>query len=309
MTDLEKNKKKININCISVITSHQNKVNLISEFPSTNIVSISDDKSIIIYNNQFNILQKINNAHDNVIFDLSIKDENNFATCSSDKSIKTWIKINEKNKIKYKLNKTINNAHNNDIHKIIFFKDETIISCSKDSYIKIFLKINSNYQCQTILSHQYPVYAILFIEKKNLLIASGSYSTTLWNFDEFYIFQREIFSYCLGKNALKQIDGDKIICGGRGKIQIISLNKKKIIKEIDCQIIIWAVCVIHDKKLVICGGVSNDLIVFDYEKYEIINQIKNAHLDYIRGVSLLSNGNVVTNSEDFSIIKWEIIEY
>ena len=308
MTDLKFNKNKINLKSISVIIEHKNKVNLISEFPSTNIVSISDDKSIIIYNNKFNILQIINNAHDNIIFDLSIKDENNFATCSADKSIKTWIKKNEKNKISYELNYSINNAHNNDIHKIIFFKDEQIISCSRDSCIKIFIKINSNYQCQTILSHKYPVFAILFIEKNNLLIASGNYSTTIWNIDKFYIFQNEIFSYCIGKNSLKQIDDDKFICGGKGKIQIISLNKKNIIKEIDCQIIIWAVCVIPDKKIVICGGVSNDLIIFEYEKYEIINQIKNAHLDYIRGVSLLTNGNVVTNSEDFSIIEWKIIE-
>ena len=130
MTDFEIIKKEINLNCILVITSHQNKVNLISEFPSSNIVSISDDKSIIIYNNKFNILQKINNAHDNIIFDLSIKDENNFATCSADKSIKTWIKTNEKNQIYFQLNNIIKNAHINDIHKIIYFKDEKIISCS-----------------------------------------------------------------------------------------------------------------------------------------------------------------------------------
>ena len=309
MMDFEIIKKEINLNCILVIISNQNKVNLISEFPSSNIVSISDDKSIIIYNNKFNILQKINNAHDNIIFDLSIKDENNFATCSADKSIKTWIKTNEKNQIYFQLNNIIKNAHINDIHKIIYFKDEKIISCSKDSYIKIFIKINLNYQCQTILSHKFPVYAILFLEKKNLLIASGIYSTTLWNIEKFYIFQNEIFSYCLGKNSLKQIDDDKIICGGKGKIQIVSLNEKNIIKEINVQIIIWAVCVVHDKKIVICGGVSNDLIIFEYEKYEIIKQIKNAHLDFIRGISLLSNGNIVSNSEDFSIIEWELIEH
>ena len=153
------------------------------------------------------------------------------------------------------------------------------------------------------------MYPILFLEKKNLLIASGIYSTTLWNFEKFYIFQNEIFSYCLGKNSLKQIDDDKIICGGKGNIQIISLNEKNIIKEINVQIIIWAVCVVHDKKIVICGGVSNDLIIFEYEKYEIIKQIKNAHLDFIRGISLLKNGNIVSNSEDFSIIEWELIEH
>ena len=136
-----------------------------------------------------------------------------------------------------------------------------------------------------------------------------NYSTTLWNIEKFYIFQNEIFSYCLGKNALKQIDDDKIICGGKGKIQIISLNEKNIIKEINVQIIIWAVCVVHDKKIVICGGVSNDLIIFEYEKYEIIKQIKNAHLDFIRGISLLKNGNIVSNSEDFTIIEWELIEH
>ena len=53
----------------------------------------SDDKSIKIWDNNFNIKQTIKNAHNKDIIDVNIKDENNFVTSSEDKDIKTWIKI------------------------------------------------------------------------------------------------------------------------------------------------------------------------------------------------------------------------
>lgn len=95
--------------------------------PNENIIiSVSDDGSITIFSDiSYKILQKIKNAHNGIIFDISLKDNINFATCSQDRSIKTWTK-NEN--IDYILNKSINNAHKDDIHKIEFLKDNTIIS-------------------------------------------------------------------------------------------------------------------------------------------------------------------------------------
>ena len=65
-------------------------------FPSGNISSVSKDKSIHIYDNNLNILQDIQNAHEDLICYIDIKDENNFVTCSNDKNIKTWIKKEDK---------------------------------------------------------------------------------------------------------------------------------------------------------------------------------------------------------------------
>ena len=85
-------------------------INSLSSFPSGNIISVSGDKSIIIYDIHLNILQNIQNAHDKAITYVEVKDENNFITCSYDKSIKLW--INKENK--FEINKIINNAHDDE---------------------------------------------------------------------------------------------------------------------------------------------------------------------------------------------------
>ena len=86
-----------------IIQPHYDTVHSISIFPSGNIISVSYDKSIKIYDSKFNNLQEIPNALDNFINYVYVKDENNFVTCSWDNNIKTWIKIIKK-KIKNKIN-------------------------------------------------------------------------------------------------------------------------------------------------------------------------------------------------------------
>jgi tricorn protease-like protein len=77
-------KKEINTNLI-----------YLKSFPSGNIIAVFD-KYIIIYDIDFNEIQKIENAHEDLIHYVDIKDENNFVTCSDDLNIKTWVKINGK---------------------------------------------------------------------------------------------------------------------------------------------------------------------------------------------------------------------
>ena len=80
--------KSFNLKNITSIHCHNNCITSVSTFPSGNIISTSTDKSIIIYDIFFNILQNIQNAHDSAINYVEIKDENNFITCSFDLSIK-----------------------------------------------------------------------------------------------------------------------------------------------------------------------------------------------------------------------------
>ena len=91
----DKNKiqlKSCNLKKITSIHCHNSCITLVSTFPSGNIISTSNEQSIIIYDIFFNILQNIQNAHDHWINYIDIKDENNFISCSDDKSIKSWIK-------------------------------------------------------------------------------------------------------------------------------------------------------------------------------------------------------------------------
>ena len=83
--NIKKDKHKIQLkNCnlknITSIHCHNASITSVSTFPSGNIISTSFDKSIIIYDILFNILQYIQNAHDSDINYVEIKDENNFIT-------------------------------------------------------------------------------------------------------------------------------------------------------------------------------------------------------------------------------------
>ena len=123
---------------ITTLSYNENAVNTFVTTQSNIIISISSDGSITLFDYFYKIIQKIKEAHGGIIFDISLKDDNNFATCSSDRSIKTWIRINNN----YVLNRSINNIHKDDIHKIEYLEDNTIISASKDNTIKILNLIN-----------------------------------------------------------------------------------------------------------------------------------------------------------------------
>ena len=63
-----KENKKVNYNNIKTVDAFDDgTVTSLSIFPSENIVSVSDNKSIKIFDNEFNILQIIKNAHDDSI--------------------------------------------------------------------------------------------------------------------------------------------------------------------------------------------------------------------------------------------------
>ena len=62
------------------ITEHKKWVCSMNIFPSGNLISVSRDKSIKIYNKNLEIIQDIQNAHDNDINYVEIIDENNFVS-------------------------------------------------------------------------------------------------------------------------------------------------------------------------------------------------------------------------------------
>ena len=120
------------------------------------------------------------------------------------------------------------------------------------------------------------------------------------------IFIAVINAFCLGKNAFQKLDKERVVVGGREKILILSIKEKKIIKEIERNFLVWTILVIEEKKIFICGGVSEDIAIFNSDNYEIINTIKNAHNMNIRGISLLNNGMIISGSEDKTTKIWKL---
>ncbi len=110
--------------------------------------------------------------------------------------------------------------------------------------------INNEYKCNIILDHNSPVYSLLYIKDKNILISSVTKCTYFWKLnDVFDVLMAEINAFCHGKNALKRIDDDRIIVGGRAVIQVLSIKEKKIIKEIENNFLVWTITVIPEKQI------------------------------------------------------------
>ena len=300
----KKKKYQFNLALINSINAHSNWIRFITSFPSGNIISVSYDKTIKIYDIHFNIIQLISKAHNDYILYIDIKDENNFISCSWDKSIKIWIKI----KNIFILNQVIENAHNGYIYKVLYYLNENIISCSNDGTVKIWEEnINNNkYQLIISLQHSDTIRSILILNNKNFLISSGSEGTKFWNMNNFECIFYIKNAYCCNNNALKKIDDDKIIVGGRndGTIKIISILEKNIIKSIENTFLCCAICIIENKKLILIGGECKDIIIYRSDNFEFIQIIKDIHNDWVFGITRLNNDSIITYGCDKIIKVW-----
>ena len=294
------------------IKVHEKSITSISTFISGNFISVSNDKTINIYNINLNIIQKIKNAHNDYINYVDIKDENNFVTCSYDKNIKTWIKKGNE----FILNQIINNAHDDSINKVLYFSNKKLISCSYDKTIKIWELTNQNtYQCITSLYDSNYIFSILLLEDKNILISSGVDGTKLYNLNnfEFIIYIKE--ACCLSPNSLKRIDEDRIIIGGGciDIMKIISISEKKIINEIENEFYRYGICIIKEKGIFLTGGRGGIIRIYKINNYQCIQIIENAYGDFnnydiipiINGIIELKNRLIITYSNDNNLKIWE----
>jgi len=295
------NSNSINLYHIKSIYENNGNINCVSVFPSGNIISVTWNGSIIIYNLNFNIIQTIK-TNDNDILYISIKDENNFITCSRDKYIKIWKKISNK----FELFQIIKNAHTKWIYKVLYLNN-LIISCSNDKNIKIWeINKDNKYQCITILSCLNSIYSFLLLKEKNILITSGKEGTRFWDIITYKNILYIENAKCYLWNALDNIDNDKIIVGGEFSnfiIKIISISEKKIIKEIKNDFWCFCINVIKDKKIILIGGDSNNINIYNYN-FECINKIQNAHDKSINGFIKIKNNLICSFSNDGNLKIW-----
>ena len=305
---LKKQLTKSDLQNITIINAHNHYITSISNFPSGNFISLSWDKSIKIYDKLYRTIQHIKNAHNNWVRSVAIENDNFFITCSLDKSIKSWIKTDNE----FKNHQTIFNAHKSDINQILLSSNGYLLSCSDDNKIKIWAKNNNNhYKLIKDLAHSTQIFSILLFEDKNRLVSSGNYEAKLWNFNINNlknINAIKLFddTYCECRNILNRMDEDKFIIGGKDKksLKIISISKEMILYTIIIPFQCLGIKTIYDKGVFLVGGYSKDLLIFRSDNYEIIQTVKNAHKQYIEGITELWNGMIATHGWDTTIKIW-----
>lgn len=293
--------KSLKLKLIKTVHVHELRINSVQLFPSGNLISVSDDYSIKIYDKDLNVLQHILNAHNDCIPYVCVKDDNNFVTCSGDKNIKTWKKINNI----FVENIKIQNAHDNHIFKVIYSNDD-IISCSLDESFKIWEKTKENrYQNNIVIKCGSKVYSILSLEDKNMIITSGHNGTTFYNKYNYDIIATIPESYCGSWNALDRIDDDRIIIQSiYGFILVISISKLQIISYIFNKFQYLGIAYVKNYNFLVIGGMDESICVYSADNFQLIQTLENAHNFYIVGFTVLNNNMFLSYSEDRRIKMW-----
>ena len=290
----------------------------LKSLPSGNIVALFH-KYIIIYDLNFKEIQKIENAHEDNIMYVDIKDENNFVTCSDDFNIKTWIK---KNGI-YVLNKTIIKAHSNYMNKVKYLSSTKIVSYGYDGSLKIWKENKNGFEILSIWKTKYyglnveELYDDFYYNEnkvKNFFIIKDKKRLVIFVNEGIVILDLNNMKYIRGYYGIKYliIGNMKRISKNlfaidyawtwqeTGKIVVLSLFEDKIIKDMKTPFRCYGMISLMDKQLFLVGGEKDIMIIKTYN-FEYIKIIDSTHTKSIWRIKLLSNGLLATISHDHMI--------
>ena len=291
-TNSNNNEVKKKILCNTLFLEKEN-ITFLSVFPNGNKITGSWDGNLKIYK-IFDIKKKYSEykAHKSCVMYISIKNDNEFASCS-DIEIKIFNIKEEGNKFIFEIKLFFDNAHNDVINKILYSKNNNyLFSCSMDNCIKIW-DLDNNNENKKIINEDDNIFCFDFLNNEQIIISSGVYGTNIYeiifNNNPLLVNSNKILNFkeanCLSRFGItKMYDDDKlkefIVCGNF--INIISLNENKIIFTKKFNFTIWDCCFIKDnenEELILIG---NDNIVQilsknqnKYEKGITMNEFKN----------------------------------
>ena len=286
------------------LSIHKGQISKISFFPSGNFISVSSDKSIIIWDKNLNEFDKIESSHNKYITDIYIVNENNFITSSADLSIKFWEKKNNK----FINENKIENISEYTLIKIILINSNLLITCG-DNKLKLWKKnkINKKYNLITIISNSTYLNSFIIFLDKDLLIIINEEGTIFYKFSTLTFIKKINNASCGGKNSIKRIDNDRFIVGGREDkiMKIINLNQMRIIKELKNDFFTLGICIINHLNIIITGGYIGNINIFSSINYKKIFYINKAHLQITTGFEYFNN-KLFSYSWDKKIKIWDI---
>ena len=253
-------------------------------FPKTNFVflvaspgGIYNDSicKLIISDSNLVLIQGIKQVTKKFILDISIKDNDSFATISKEENIEIWSKQNNIFKlIEIIYTKNYFYCFKN---KIKYLKNGNIIICCYDS-IKIYNNIKSlgKHQLSVIIKAKSPIFNI----RKDFLVYFTNNKDDKNIYSTIYFYKLKNFK--LTKNIKCNIDipekfdflDDNRIIVLNKHITIISLLDKKITQlKIDDNNFSGGNVLVNENKKIFFAG-NKDIYVFNIDNYQIMNIIK-----------------------------------
>ena len=281
----------------------------VAQFPSGTILS-ADWISIDIYDNQFNIKQKIN-VFDIIderklfksqkkIYKIEVKDENNFAIYANDGTLQLYNKEGDNYVLKHNIEKE-------GITDVIFDSKGKIITCSRDNYnaMKIFdLNEKGEYKPIRTIIYSYKFDSLL-LEDKYLLIARDLKTIDFYDIVENYKLIHSMNEKTV--HRLERLGDDKIIAYHNNTLKIISIKQYKVIKTVEIGFQAYVVKYYKDKGIVLVGGCydygkgyeKSILSIYGSDDFELIKSFEDIHDECVKGISLFNDGTFATYGDDY----------
>ena len=281
---------------------HKGKIRAITSFPSGNLVSVSENATIMIFDKNLKVIDRIDDNDNTKLLYVGVKDDNTFVTSGIGKKIKIYYKYTNEKFINYK---TIEEEYK-DIFKVIFCPNGNIITCANDKEctINIWKENNNKFHKIQKLYHLESVYSILLLEDKNMFVSCGFDKAMFWNLNDYKLNFEIENVYCCLYDGLNRIDEDRIICGGKIGVyitKIISISQRRIVYEIDNNgIESYANITIKNKGIFLTGNNKSIINVYRWDNYEKLFSF-DANQGIINSITLLNDGTICVSSNNDGI--------
>ena len=276
------------------------RANSISVLPNHSMILTHQNNISYIDNETKTQKFEIKNAHQKLILTVTIIDNENFITCSTDHTIKIW-KIENNSFVE--IDKLI--GHNDYVSQVLYLKDKSIISSSNDKTIRIWKNIQNKYQSITSFITANPVKALLNFND-NIFI-SGDNSGNLNIYDNIFYCKQFTIPECviLWSESLKKIDDNKIIIGGGfdKKVKIIDITQKKIENEVTEEILVIAICII-DNYVVLGGAKPCNISIRTINSLTLVQRIDIGLVKEIHFLIKLENNDILIITSHGDEIKY-----
>ena len=278
----------------------------IFQFPSGNIITV-DWITINIYDTNYNLIQKISvfdpiketyqKKDQKKIYKAAIKDENNFAICANDGSLKIYNRQGKDFALKQNIEKE-------DVIEIIYDSEGKIITGCRDSTIKIFEQ-NSEGVYKKIKTRDFAdSFNIKVFEDKNILISKDIGFIQFYNNEQNYKLIKTMKQKSI--HDFERYGDDQIIIYTNSTLKVISFKEYKEIKTINIDFQAYAIKVYQEKGIILVGGCKKyerglergKLSIYKSDNFELIKYYEDFHDTCVKGVNILKNGLIATFGED-----------
>jgi len=284
--------------------SHNSKINSLVYNSNLNMItSGSMDGQIIIWRNttKLTFKEELTNGHSRQIENLIFLNDITIASASDDSTILIW----EKSKIKFNLTE-----HTENINALTKLENGNLASCSKDKTIRIWNR-NDNFKLiSTLYGHLRSVICIKSIDMERLVSGSCDKKIIVWDVTTSYIL-KEIYdahSDCI--NTLAVYEGYLLSGSNDNTVKIwdktnFELVIDKTLYQLDS---VKTIAYTPEISYFIAVNTGNNLNIYKKDSNLVSNLVE--HKEGVGALAVINlNGNIVSGSNDKTIIVWSSITF